>query len=136
MNARNKALIFDEDQTGVTMDITLTDANGKDYSVEVVAALEIEELGKEFVAVLPVSERPEGMEEGEVLALEYSEDEAGNPVFEAIEDDEVMEIVSEAIAKVLNDEFDEEEEEEVVMAEGDSYLSDIGDIVPGVSIKE
>lgn len=126
MNARNHDLLFNDDND-MTAVITLTDEDGNDMDTEVLASIEIEELGKEFVAVLP-QEIPEGTEEAEALILEYSEDENGNPVFSPVEDEEEFEIASIAFNQLFSDAADEEEE--------DNFLDDIGDIIPGVSIQK
>lgn len=127
MNARNHDLLFNDDND-MTAVITLTDEDGNDMDTEVLASIEIEELGKEFVAVLP-QEIPEGTEEAEALILEYSEDADGNPVFSPIEDEDEFEIVSIAFNQLFSDAADEEEEES-------DFLDDIGDIIPGVSIQK
>lgn len=126
MNDRNRELLFgDSDMTAV---ITLTDENGNDVDTEVIASMEVEELGKEFIAVLP-QDTKEG-EEAEAMILQYSEDEKGDPVFAPIEDEEEFEIVSEAFNQVFEQGIDEDDDE----AEN-GFLDDIGDIIPGVSIK-
>lgn len=126
MNDRNRELLFgDSDMTAV---ITLTDEDGNDVDTEVIASMEVEELGKEFIAVLP-QDTKEG-EEAEAMILQYSEDENGEPVFAPIEDEEEFEIVSEAFNQVFEQGIDEDDDE----AEN-GFLDDIGDIIPGVSIK-
>ncbi|MCH5267526.1 MAG: DUF1292 domain-containing protein [Lachnospiraceae bacterium] len=134
MNAKNQALFFDEDN-GLDAIITLTDEYGNDMDMEAVASLAIEELGKEYIAVVPL-EPNEEFEEGEVLLLIYSEDKKGNPVFESLDDPEEFEIVSTAfeefIEQMSEDDDDEDYEEEIT---DDNYLDDIAEIIPGVSIK-
>lgn len=126
MNDRNRELLFGDDDVKAV--ITLTDEDGNDMDTEVIAAMEVEELGKEYIAVLP-QETPEGEEEVEAMILQYSEDASGDPVFAPIEDEEEFEIVSEAFNQVFAQGIDEDDEE----AEG-GFLDDIGDIIPGVSI--
>ena len=96
-------------------------------NTEIIAAIEIEELQKEYVAALPV-EANEEFEEGEVLLLIYSEDANGDPEFAPVEDDEEFEMVSSAF-----EQFFEEDEEEMT---DENYLDDISDLFPGVSIKK
>ena len=80
MNDKNNALFFNEDNDFNAV-ITLTDEDGNDMDMEAVAALEIHELGKEYIAVVPTEPNDE-FEDGEVLLLIYSEDADGNPVFD------------------------------------------------------
>ncbi len=127
MNAKNYDLFFNEDAEE-TAYITLTTEDGQSFDTEIIAAIEIEELEKEYVAALPTEANDE-FEEGEVLLLIYSEDANGDPVFAPVEDDEEIEIVSSAFEQFFAEEADEDEDE-------DNYLDDISDLFPGVSIKK
>lgn len=127
MNDRNREMIFGEESEYEAI-ITITDEDDNDIDAEIIASIEVEELGKEYVAVLPI-ETPAQMGEAEALILEYNEDEQGNPMFSPVEDDEEFGIVSSA----FNQFFGEEEVEEE-MEEG-HYLDDLGEIIPGVSVK-
>lgn len=129
MNQKNQDLFFNDDNEEVAV-ITLTDEDGVDIDAEIIAAIEVEELGKEYIAVMPVEES-EDFAEGEAMILEYSEDADGEPVFSPVEDDE-FEIVS----KVFNQFFEDESEEDDDDDESGDFLDDIGDIIPGVSIKK
>lgn len=131
MNDKNRALFFDEDNNYEAV-ITLSDEDGNDMDMEAVAHLAIEELKKEYIAVVPV-EPNEEFDEGEVMLLIYSEDKKGNPVFETLEDPEEFEIVSTAFEEFL-EQMSEEDEDEMEITD-DNYLDDIADIIPGVSIK-
>lgn len=128
MNDRNRDLFFNEDSE-FTVSITITDENGNDEEAELIGAIEIEELEREFVAVLPESQS--NSDEAEALILEYSEDENGDPIFEPVDDDEILEVVADAFNQFFADAAAEEDEDD----DGD-YLDDIGDIIPGVSIKK
>lgn len=133
MNEENRQLFFDEDSEFAAT-ITVTDEDGNEIETEIIASVEIEELGKEFVALLPTSAEPDDMAEVEAMILEYSEDEEGEPVFTPIEDEELFDVVSEAFDQFfseLADQVDEEEEEE----ESGDYLDNLR-ILPGVSIKK
>ena len=99
MNDKNQKLLF-SDSDEETVVITLTDEDGQDIDAEIMAALEIEEFGKEYVAVMP-------QQATEDLADESDKDEE------------------------WDDEDDEDEEDD-----SDGFLSDIGDILPGISIKK
>lgn len=130
MNTKNYNLFFNEDAKE-TAYITLTTEDGESIDTEIIAAIEIEELEKEYVAALPV-EANEEFEEGEVLLLIYSEDANGDPVFAPVEDDEEFEMVSSAFEQFF-EEDDEDDDEEMT---DENYLDDISDLFPGVSIKK
>lgn len=129
MNAKNYDLFFNEDKEE-TAYITLTTEDGISFDTEIIAAIEYEELGKEYVAALPVEPNQE-FEEGEILLLIYSEDADGNPEFAPVEDDEELERVGSAFEQYL-EEADDEDEEEI---DEEDYLNDISDLFPGISIK-
>lgn len=130
MNAKNTELFFNEDNEYNAI-ITLTDEDGNDMDMEAVASLAIEELGKEYLAVVP-TEPNEEFKEGEVLLLIYSEDKQGNPVFESLEDPEEFELVSSAFEELVEQMSEDDDEDDYA---DDDYLDDIADIVPGMSIK-
>lgn len=126
MNTRNYNLFFDEDAEETAL-ITLTDEEGNSFDTEIIAAIEIEELNKEYVAALPTEPNPD-FEEGEVLLLIYTEDSNGDPEFAPIEEEEEFKIVSAAFEQFMEDEEEEETDE--------NYLDDISDLFPGVSIQK
>ncbi|MCI8781436.1 MAG: DUF1292 domain-containing protein [Lachnospiraceae bacterium] len=130
MNDRNRDLFFNDDNEA-TVAITLTDEDGNDVEAQILAVIEIEELGKEYAAVLPLDIQEDEADEMEALIFVYSEDEDGNPVFESLDDAEEYEIVSSVFNQFFSEAIDEEDEED----SEDSYLDDIGDIIPGVSIQ-
>lgn len=129
MNARNHNLFFNEDSEEEAT-ITLTDEDGNSIDTEIIAAIEIEELNKEYVAALP-TEPNSLFEEGEVILLIYSEDADGNPEFAPVEDEEEFELVSAALEQLLEDEDEDDEED----SSEEGYLDDISDLFPGISIK-
>ena len=130
MNDRNRDLFFFFFNEA-TVAITLTDEDGNDVEAQILAVIEIEELGKEYAAVLPLDIQEDEADEMEALIFVYSEDEDGNPVFESLDDAEEYEIVSSVFNQFFSEAIDEEDEED----SEDSYLDDIGDIIPGVSIQ-
>ena len=134
MNDKNQKLLF-SDSDEETVVITLTDEDGQDIDAEIMAALEIEEFGKEYVAVMP-QQATEDLAEGEALILEYSEAAEGNPQFAPVEDEDEFEVVAQAFNQLFEDpdEFLEDDEDEE--DDSDGFLSDIGDILPGISIKK
>ena len=131
MNEKNKKLIFESDDDEMVAVVTLTDTEGNEFDAEIIAALEIEEMGREFIAVVPEEGAPD-FEENEAMVLEYFEDEDGEPQFAAIEDEELFETVTEAFDKFFNEASDELDDDNSSLG----YLGDIGNLIPGVSIKE
>ena len=131
MNEKNKKFIFESDDDEMVAVVTLTDTEGNEFDAEIIAALEIEEMGREFIAVIPEEGAPD-FEENEAMVLEYFEDEDGEPQFAAIEDEELFETVTEAFDKFFNEADYELEDNNSSLG----YLGDIGNIIPGVSIKE
>ena len=131
MNEKNKKLIFEADDDEMVAVVTLTDTEGNEFDAEIIAALEIEEMGREFIAVVPEEGAPD-FEENEAMVLEYFEDEDGEPQFAAIEDEELFETVTEAFDKFFNEADYELDDDNSALG----YLGDIGNIIPGVSIKE
>ena len=135
MNDRNREIFFNE-ESEVTAVVTVTAEDGTETEAEIIACVEIEELNKEFVALLPAN-LDEDADEAEALILEYTEDANGEPVFSAIEDDELFETVAEAFNEFFEQAAEEEDDETEDDDEDEErdYLDDIGDILPGVSIK-
>lgn len=131
MNEKNKKLIFESDDDEMVAVVTLTDTEGNEFDAEIIAALEIEEMGREFIAVVPEEGAPD-FEENEAMVLEYFEDEDGEPQFAAIEDEELFETVTEAFDKFFNEADYELDDDNSSLG----YLGDIGNLIPGVSIKE
>lgn len=136
MNDKNKALLFDDNEED-GIELTLTDETGNDYTAEVIASIEIEELGKEFVAVLP-TQPVDDLDENEALILEYSENWKGEPEFAPVEDEELFDIAMQAFNQFFESELEDEmleedDEEEDYEEDDDDYLS--GEIIPGVRIK-
>ncbi len=128
MNSKNTDLFFNDSEDETTL-VTVSPEDGDPFDVEVVAAMEIEELSQEYVAVLP-AEPSDDFPEDELILFRYTEDEDGNPEFEGIDDDEELEDVAAAFEQYFN-QLDEDEDED----EDDNYLGDIGSYVPGVSIE-
>ncbi len=111
MNDRNRDLFFNDDNEA-TVAITLTDEDGNDVEAQILAVIEIEELGKEYAAVLPLDIQEDEADEMEALIFVYSEDEDGNPVFESLDDAEEYEIVSSVFNQFFSEAIDEEDEED------------------------
>lgn len=130
MNDRNRDIFFNED-SDIGAVVSVTDEDGNEMEAEIIACIEIEEFGKEFVAVVPNFD--ENAEEAEALILEYSEDADGEPVFSAVEDDDMFEAVTEAFNDFFAEDDDEDGEDDSKNA---SYLDDISNIIPGVTIQK
>ncbi len=94
MNTKNKNLFFNESDDE-TVIVTIAPETSEEFDVEIIAALEIDELDKEYVAVLPINP-DEDIPEDELILFRYSEDEEGNPEFEGITDDEELQSVASA----------------------------------------
>lgn len=133
MNEENRKLFFDDDSE-YTATITVTDEDNNEIEAEIIASVEIEELGKEFVALLPTT-TPSDLTEAEALILEYSENAKGEPVFIPIVDEELFDLVSEAFDQFFADLANEEDEDEEEEEESEDYLDNI-QILPGISIKK
>ena len=99
MNERNRALFFDESSNEVVT-IRISDENGNEIDAEIMAALEVEETGKEYMAVMP-SAPIRGFEQGEAILLAYDEVENGDPLFEALSDPEEFEIATNAFEELF-----------------------------------
>ena len=85
--------------------MTIVDEDGTEFELEVLSTLEYN--GCTYLAVIPAgSEEP--LQELEVSILKSEDDEAGEPVLCAIEDDEELE----AVYSLIMDQLYEEEEED------------------------
>ena len=85
--------------------MTIVDEDGTEFELEVLSTLEYN--GCTYLAVIPAgSEEP--LQELEVSILKSVEDEAGEPLLCAIEDDEELEAVYSLIMEQLYEEDEEE----------------------------
>ena len=107
--------------------VTIAPGTDDEFDVEIIAALEIEELSQEYVAVLPI-DPVEDVGEDELILFKYSEDEEGNPEFEGIEDDEELQSVATAFEQYFSEATNE-------LYNDEDYLKSIGSYVPGINIK-
>lgn len=126
MNAKNKDLFFNENDDE-TVIVTIAPETSEEFDVEIIASMEIEELSREYVAVLPINPTEE-LPEDELILFRYSEDEEGNPEFEGITDDDELQSVASAFEQY----FDQAANE---LYNDQEYLKDIGNYVPGIKIK-
>ncbi len=80
--------------------ITLTLDNDEEVECAVVAIYETN--GKEYIALLPLSEE-DAEEEGDVFIYRYQENEDGQPILENIEDDKEFDLAAAAFDEWLEE---------------------------------
>ena len=85
--------------------ITLTDENGKEYTFEVLDAIETDEA--RYLALLPTFDDPQKMLEdsGELVIVKVGEED-GEEYYYEIEDDDEYEMIAEAFVERLEDYFE------------------------------
>lgn len=136
MNQENTELFFGEDQDVV---ITLEVEDGTVTKVTPLASFEIEELGTEYIIAAELTPDEDEMT-GEVQLLKYEEDADGEASMASIEDEEEYEAAAEACRQIIRsgaiEGFDVEEDDEDSEEYNEDYLSDIGNIFPGLSIEK
>ena len=134
MNQKNTELFFGDEQDVV---ITLEVEDGTETKVTPLASFEIDELGTEYIIAAELAPDEESMT-GEVQILKYEEDADGEASMYSIEDEEEYELAAEACRQIIKsgaiEGFDVEDEDEDSEEYNEDYLSDIGNIFPGLSI--
>lgn len=135
MNQENTELFFGDEQDVV---ITLEVEDGTEIKVTPLASFEIEELGAEYIIAAELAQDEESMT-GEVQILKYEEDEDGEASMATIEDEEEYEMAAQACRQIIKsgaiEGFDVEDDDDEGSEEyNEDYLSDIGNIFPGLSI--
>lgn len=85
--------------------ITISDEDGVEYELEVLSTLEYN--GNTYLAVIPAVEDPE-QAELEVSILKSVEEDDGEPILCAIEDEEELQAVYDLIMDSLYEEEDED----------------------------
>lgn len=135
MNQENTELFFGDEQDVV---ITLEVEDGTEIKVTPLASFEIEELGAEYIIAAELAQDEESMT-GEVQILKYEEDEDGEASMATIEDEEEYEMAAQACRQIIKsgaiEGFDVEDDDDEDSEEyNEDYLSDIGNIFPGLSI--
>lgn len=134
MNQKNTELFFGDEQDIV---ITLEVEDGTETKVTPLAGFEIDELGTEYIIAAELAPDEESMT-GEVQILKYEEDADGEASMYSIEDEEEYELAAEACRQIIRsgaiEGFDVEDEDEDSEEYNEDYLSDIGNIFPGLSI--
>ena len=141
MNDRNTDLFFNKDNEEVAL-ITLNDEEGNEVDAALMAVFQIEEVysDEEFAVLMPLEQDEEALMngQGEVLIFRYFEDEAGDPNFEPIEDDEMAQTAVDVFQAMVEnvdiniqfnaEEEDEEDTEEASGIAGNNSI-DLGDVV-------
>ncbi len=87
--------------------ITIMDEDGTEYELEVLSTLEYN--GAAYLAVIPAVDADDEAAELEVSILKSVEDEEGEPILCAIEDEQELETVYSLIMDALYDEDEDEE---------------------------
>ena len=81
--------------------VTLDLDDGTQVECEILTIFDVGE--QDYIALLPLDEKGEPNEEGEVFIYRYSEDSEGNPNSENIQDDEEYEAVSDRFDELLDE---------------------------------
>ncbi len=135
MNQENTELFFGDEQDVV---ITLEVEDGTEIKVTPLASFEIDELGAEYIIAAELAQDEESMT-GEVQILKYEEDEDGEASMATIEDEDEYDLAAQACRQIIKsgaiEGFDVEDDDDEDSEEyNEDYLSDIGNIFPGLSI--
>lgn len=95
------------DDTDILVTLDLDD--GSQVECEILTIFTVGE--QDYIALLPLDEKGEPNEEGEVFIYRYSEDEEGNPSLENIADDDEYEAVADRFDELLDEaEFNDMED--------------------------
>ena len=81
--------------------VTLDLDDGTQVECEILTIFDVGE--QDCIALLPLGEKGEPNEDGEVFIYRYSEDSEGNPNLENIQDDEEYEAVSDRFDELLDE---------------------------------
>lgn len=99
---------LDRDNTEEDMFVTLDLDGNETVETKILTIFEAGEFN--YIALLPLDEKGEEAEDGEVYIYRYDEDENGNPKLSNIDSDEEFEIVSDRFDELLDDaEFEDED---------------------------
>ena len=83
---------------------TLTDEEGNELQVEVIASAEIE--GTVYYAMIPVDDQPEEEDVYEYVILKAEKDEDGEDLLVTIDDDEEFDSIADYFDDMLSEETD------------------------------
>lgn len=82
--------------------VTLDLDDGTQAECEILAIFTVDE--QDYIALLPLNEKGEPNEDGEVFIYRYFEDEDGNPTLDNIQDDDEYEAVADKFDELLDEE--------------------------------
>ena len=82
--------------------VTLDLDDGTQAECEILTIFTVDEQG--YIALLPLNEKGEPNEDGEVFIYRYFEDEDGNPTLDNIQDDDEYEAVADKFDELLDEE--------------------------------
>lgn len=82
--------------------VTLDLDDGTQAECEILTIFTVDE--QDYIALLPLNEKGEPNEDGEVFIYRYFEDEAGNPTLDNIQDDDEYEAVADKFDELLDEE--------------------------------
>lgn len=89
--------------------VTLDLDDGTQAECEILTIFTVDE--RDYIALLPLNDKGEPNDEGEVYIYRYEEDEEGTPILDNIQDDDEYEAVSDRFDELLDEaEFNELEE--------------------------
>lgn len=95
------------DDTDILVTLDLDD--GSQVECEILTIFSVGE--QDYIALLPLDDKGEPNEDGEVFIYRYSEDEDGNPSLDNIQDDDEYEAVSDRFDELLDEaEFNDMED--------------------------
>lgn len=97
MNQENTELFFGDEQDVI---LTLEVEDGTEIKVTPLASFEIEELGTEYIIAVELEDDEQTMT-GEVQILKYEEDENGEAAMSSIEDEEELELATDACRQII-----------------------------------
>ena len=82
--------------------VTLDLDDGTQAECEILTIFTVDE--QDYIALLPLDEKGEPNEDGEVFIYRYFEDEDGNPTLDNIQDDDEYEAVADRFDELLDEE--------------------------------
>ena len=86
--------------------VTLSLDNGKDVECKILTIFDVDE--QDYIVLLPLDDKGEANEDGEVYIYRYFEDKDGNPSLENIDSDDEYEAVADRFDEILDEEAFEE----------------------------
>ncbi|NEX00967.1 Protein of unknown function [Pseudobutyrivibrio sp. NOR37] len=99
----NQVFPVDNEDDDVVVTLNLDD--GSEVTCEIITIFDIGD--QDYIVLIPLDEKGEPNEEGEVYIYRYFEDETGAPSLENILSDEEYEAVSKRFDEILEEEVDE-----------------------------